>query len=607
MGNVAQNLTQAGASSFGLANQTTSNFRARSFLDGERYREMDRRQSYFDCTQHSYKRFDFDGRLISTGGGISVTQPLLSAERAAFYVPLRSRRPSAPYRLPRVIVKSFTGLVFGEGRFPNIRIGGDADAEDYVQTLSTEMKLPTKMIRARDLGGAMGTVGLSWCFINGKPKCRVHNSKFLHVHEWEDREEHIPRHVTEMYQYSNGEEWDPQRRRYVKKLYWFRRDWTPNCDIVFLPCEVKAGEDPTWVPDVAKSQDHKDNLIHFVWIQNKPNEDIDGFPDYEGLYENFDTIDLLLSVIVRGATLNLDPTLKLRMDPDLVNRMGVRKGSDNALVTGEKGDADYLELEGNSIKSGVELFNEKRRSILEVARCVIPDPTEVAADGMSSVAMKMLYAPMISEADVLREQYSEGIERILDPMLTIARAARNSTIIIYDQDGNEAEIQYEVLLPQKTVTEPVLDEDTGAPTGETKTTQVDRDPGVSNDIETEWGPYFAPTPSDQQSLATTLSTACGAAPFMSTQTATELMMTAFGRSTQDETQRVASEAQVKQNQQAEMLAQNVGGQVGKPNQLPPGAKPKPGAPAPKPPKPPPQKKGLGGGSDSKDPLPDQEA
>src|ERR1700722_19048376 len=174
MANTA-NLTQAGGSSFGLSNQTTGPFRARTFLDGERFRELDRRQAYFDCNQHSYKRFDFDGRLISTGGGISVTQPLLSAERAAFYVPLRSRRPSSPYRLPRVIVKSFTGMVFGEGRFPNFRVEGDEDAEDYVQALSKAMKLPTKMVRARDLGGAMGTVGLSWCFLNGRPRCRVHN------------------------------------------------------------------------------------------------------------------------------------------------------------------------------------------------------------------------------------------------------------------------------------------------------------------------------------------------------------------------------------------------------------------------------------------------
>jgi hypothetical protein len=605
---MAQNLQPAGQNSFGTDN-TTQPFRARNFLDGERYRELDRRQSYYDCNQHSYKRFDFDGRLISTGGGISVTQPLLSAERAAYYVPLRSRRPSSPYRLPRVIVNAFTGMVFGEGRFPNFRVEGDEDAEDYVKALVKAMKLPTQMIRARNLGGAMGTVGVSWCFLNGRPRCKVHNAKNLYVHEWEDRDDHIPSHVTEMFQYSNGDEWDPIKRRYVANMYWFRRDWTKNVDVVFLPVKVEPGKDPVWVPDASKSQDHRDNLIHFVWIQNKANDGIDGFPDYEGLYENFDTLDLLLSVIVRGATLNLDPTLKLKMDPDLVNRMGVRKGSDNALVVGKEGDAEYLELAGLSLKAGIELFNAKRRSVLEVARCVIPDPDEITANGTSSVAMKMLYAPMLGEADILREQYGEPIaERLLDPMITVARIASRSTIIIYDQDGNEKEVQQEIMLPPKTVSEPVTDEDTGAPTGETTTSQVDRNPGEGGEIEPEWGPYFSPTPADQMSLATTLSTATGGTEaFMSTQTATELMMVAFGRQAQDEATRVAGEAQVKQKQQADMLASNMGGQVGGPKQLPPGAKPKPGQPGkpggkpgqpppmkpPKPPKPP--KPGGGGG------------
>ncbi len=603
MSNVGQNMRTVG-------DTTAPTLRARQFIDGERYRELDRRQAYYENNQHNFKRFDFDGRIISTTGGISITQPLLSAERAAYYVPLRSRRPSSPYRLPRVIVSTFTGLVFGEGRFPMFRVEGDADAEDYTKALVKAMKLPTKMIRARNLGGAMGAVGVSWCFLNGKPRCKVHNVKNLFVHEWEDRDECLPLHVTEMYQFSNGEEWDTQKRRYVKNLYWYRRDWTPNVDIVFHPCKVEPGRDPRWIPDLAKSQDHRDNLIHFVWIQNKPSDDIDGIPDYEGLYENFDTLDLMLSVIVRGATLNLDPTLVLKMDQDYVNRMWVKKGSNEALVVGLDGDASYLELAGLSLKAGIELFNAKRRAVLEVARCVIPDPDQITANGTSSVAMKMLYAPSLGEADILREQYGEGMGRILDPMITVARVASRSTIIVYDNEGNASEATREVLLPPKTVNEPVLD-DQGAPTGEQTSKQVDRDPGEGGEIEPSWGPYFAPTPNDQSVLATTLSTATGAQPFMSAQTATEVFMGAFNRSPQDEAKRVAGEAQVKQKQQAQMLAQNIGGQVGGPNQLPPGATPKPGMPKPgKPgggaPKPP--QKGAGGtGGESSEPNPNDEA
>ena len=46
-------------------------------------------------------------------------------------------------------------------------------------------------------------------------------------------------------------------------------------------------------------------------------------------------LDTLVSVVMKGATLNLDPTLVLKMDPELVSRKGVLKGSEHALVVGD--------------------------------------------------------------------------------------------------------------------------------------------------------------------------------------------------------------------------------------------------------------------------------
>lgn len=553
-----QNLTQVGTSSFGATNTTTGpEFRARSFLDGQRFRELDRRQSYFDCTQHDYKRFDFDGRVISSGGGIGATQPLLSSEKMAQYIPLRSRRPSSPYRLARVIVTSFTNMVFGEGRFPHFRVEGDDQSQDYVQTLVRAMALPVKMSRARNLGGAMGSVGLSWCFREGKPRVEVHNAKFIYVHEWEDREQCIPRHVTELYQFDR-EEWVSEKRRYLPVRYWHRRDWTPNMDIVFKEAKVIPGQDPNWEPDLGRCQEHNDGLIHFVWIQNAPSDTVDGLPDYEGLYESFDVIDLLLSVITKGATLNLDPTLVLKMPPHQVDRMGVRKGSDNALAVGTDGEASYLELGGESLKAGIDLFNAKRRSILEVAQCVIPDPDQVTASGTSSVAMKVLYAPMLGVCDLYREQYGAAMVRLLEPMVVVARKASQSTVMLRDDTGEEQEVKQQVILPQKVTKEPKTDDD-GNPTGEDSIKREDREPGEGGDIEPQWGPYFMPTPTDQQATCATLAQATGNQPFMSTQTATEIAMAAFGRDANDEASRVAAEKQQQQDQQSQMFPGAGGG------------------------------------------------
>lgn len=531
-------LSQVGGSSMGELGGTVgpdSSFRGRSILGSQRYFELDWKGSFYECGQHDKKMFDFDGRVIPAGGVVAMAaQPLISKEVAAWYVPLKARRPSSPYRLAKVIVSAFTNMVFGEDRFPQVRVDGDADSQDYLQAIVKVTSLPVRMIRARNLGGGTGTVGLSWCFVNGRPRVQVHNAKYLYVHSWEDRESLIPRHVTEVYQYPK-DEWDPERKRYARRLYWHRRDWTRSNDILFKPVLVEPGRDPAekWEPDLDRSVVHGDGLTHFVWVQNLPSDDIDGLPDYEGLFESFDAIDLLLSVITRGATLNLDPTLVVKTDLAMANTFGLRKGSDNALVVDAQtgGDASYLELAGTSIEAGVKLFEAKRRAILEVAQCVIPDPDEVAAGGTSSVAQKVAYAPMLGKCDVLREQYGTAIQRLLEAMLAVAMSYEKNkrTVVVYDEEGKPSEEEVKLDLPARVEKTPILDEETGAPTGEHDVELKERVPGEGGDIDLEWGSYFMPTPADQQGIVTTLSTAVGGAAFMSPQTASELAMTAFGR------------------------------------------------------------------------------
>jgi hypothetical protein len=361
-------------SSFGL-DQTTlgPQFRARSIIESERYKLLDRKQSYYSCTQHDWKQFDFEGRPIPAGNPL-LGQPNLSGEPSPWYVPLRLRRPSAPYRLARVIVDSFTNLVFGYQRWPSIGCPGDQTTEEFVRALADAAGLRTLMIRARTIGGMVGTVGLSWRFVKGRPVVQAHNAKHLYVHEWEDRERLIPRHVMEIYKFPR-DEWDENKKRFVRNWYWFRRDWTPVADVAFHEQLFTPSLDPQWVVDEANTYSHGDGFTHFVWIQNLPSEhseEIDGSTDYEGLYETFDALDILHSTLVRGTTLNLDPTLILKLDPDIVARTGVSKGSDNALLVGQTGDAHYMELQGTSVQVGTQLFTKMRESALEVAQCVVP-------------------------------------------------------------------------------------------------------------------------------------------------------------------------------------------------------------------------------------------
>ena len=499
------------ASSFGVDGTTLGpQFRARTIVESERYKMLDRKQSYYSCTHHDWKTFDFDGRSIPAGNPL-LGQPNLSSEPAPWYVPLRMRRPAAPYRLARIIVDSFTNLVFGYQRWPTIRSPGDEETEAFVRALVDAAKLRTLMIRARTVGGSTGSVGMSWRFWQGKPLVQVHNPKHMYVHAWADRERMIPAHVIELYRFPR-DEWDHKKQRFLRNWYWFRRDWTTEGDIAFHEHQFNPAVDPEWKIDEEKTYLHNDGFAHFVWAQNIPHEnseEFDGVSDYEGLYETFDSLDLIHSTLVRGTTLNLDPTLILKLDPDIIQRTGLQKGTDNALTVGKDGDARYMELQGTSFQVGSQLFQKMREGALEVAQCVVPDPNQIGAAGTSSVALKVVYAPMLGKADILREQYEQALRELLTQMLVSARRMYADVAIEVDENGQEVEQRSRLDLPPRTRSVDVLGPETGEPTGEKREEQVEQRPGASNVLTFDWGDYFQATAQDQQQIATTLATLVG--------------------------------------------------------------------------------------------------
>lgn len=559
-------------SSFGIDETTLGpSFRARQIVNSERYMLLDRKQSYYSCTQHDWKQYDFDGRAIPKGNPL-LGQPALASAPSDWYVPLRMRRPTAPYRLARTIVDSFTNLVFGYQRWPTIRCPEDPNTEAFARALANEAGMRTLMIRARTIGGCIGSVGLSWRFYKGKPVVQVHNPKHIYVHAWVDRELLIPAHVMEVYRY-HRDEWDPLKQGYVRNWYWFRRDWTPVADVAFFEQRYDPGTDPQWVIDEANTYMHRDGFAHFVWGQNMPNEapeEIDGVPDYEGLYETFDALDMLYSTLARGTTLNLDPTLVLKLDPDLIARGGVRKGSDNALTVGTNGDAKYMEIQGTSVQAGTSLFVKMRESALEAAQCVVPDPNQIGAAGTSSIALKVVYAPMLGKADILREQYEGMIGRLLVQMLRSARNIVGDVDVTIDDEGNSVAQTFFIDLPPTLSTTEDLDP-YGAPTGRYTTTRIELSPGVSDQLTFDWGDYFLPTAQDQQQLATTLGQAVTAG-ILSKEAAADTMARVLRIDPRADWARIQREAQQRTLSQEAMFDEpGAAGRVDRPNALPPGA------------------------------------
>jgi hypothetical protein len=567
------------ASSFGLGATTFGpGFRATQIVNGERWRQLLFRENFFTCKHHDSKLYDWNGCIRKVGGP---NQPFIGGAMPTQYVSHELRRPSSPFRLPRLIVNSFTSLVFGHGQWPAVRVVGDPDTQDFVEALVKAQRLPAKMIQARNIGGSIGTVGLSWRFYGGVPRTKVHKGYRLHVHEWEDRDELIPSHVSEIYLVMK-DEYDVKKKTFLRKPYWHREDWTEVADVRFVEVPASMNEEPEWVIDDQNTHVHDDGFAHFVWIQNLPSDDdgdggIDGQPDYAELYENFSSIDMLNSVVVSGGVRNLDPTLVVKTDVS-AQRMGgvIRKGSDNSITPGPLGDAKYLELSGTSITAGLELRGKERDQALEVAQCVSPSPDTIAAAGTSSLGIKMVFFPMLGKGDILRTQYGQGIERLLDQQVRSARKALSKSsdpVIETDEEtGEEREVEYFVALPPRVIEEEVLDAN-GKPTGEVRTKITDRKPGDGGQVDLDWPEYFERTDDDRSKKATALATAVGGKPVMSQKSAVEKMAADYNLDPTEEWQRVAQAQREQQDAQSAMFPP-MGGGVSQQDELPDGASPK---------------------------------
>lgn len=542
-------------------------------VNSERFMTLDRKESYFSCTQHDGKSYDFDGRMIVNTG--SVSNPMLSSESVGHLIPLRQRRPSAPYRLAKKIVRAFTNLLFSEGRSPIIQVNGDEATRDFIQCIVNEGKLMHKMVRARDLGGATGSVGLSWCFHNGKPRFNVHNAKYIFVNKWIDRDELIPEHVIEMYKYSR-DEYDHISKRVIKCWYWYRRDWLPDFDLLYkeIPVDHQSKSEPQWEIDEDRSFAHGDGVCHFEYIQNLPTDEVDGEADYDGLYDNFDTLDVLSSVISRGGIANLDPTLVLNVDVDVVQHRGIKKGSDNALLLNQNEQASYLELSGQSITIGMNLVEFEKNKILEIAECILPDPDTLAAQGTSSIALKVIYAAMTAKCDILRTQYENGLTRMLTNMYNVAKKRWKQTIITLDEEtGLPVEGEEVLVLPPRVEKIPKHDA-MGMPIeGQEETVMVEREPGLGGTIELQWGPYFKSTPADIQSALTTLQLASGGKPVLSHKTAVYQTAKAIELNPDEEYAQLMKERQEQAESMMGMFPGDAAGKVNQPNDLPDEAEP----------------------------------
>ena len=329
------------------------------------------------------------------------------------YIPLRLRRPSVRYALPRIITEDSVALLFSEGHFPTID-SPDRTVREALAQIAKAARLNQVMIDAA-IRGSIGSVAILMRILAGRPFFTALDTVNL-TPSWRPDAPDTLAAVTERYKLRG-----PTLAAAGYNLpdpgaaYWFTRTWDDTAETWFLPQLTTDPAPPT--PDLARSVQHGLGFVPIAWVRNLPGpswtgSDADGACTFRAAIETGIEIDYQLSQAGRGLKYSSDPTLLIKepagLDGDLV------RGAGNALIVSEHGDAKLLEIGGTASSAVIEYVRTLREFALESVHGNRADASRLAA-ATSGRALELMNQGLIWLADNLRIYYGEGA------LLTLAR------------------------------------------------------------------------------------------------------------------------------------------------------------------------------------------
>lgn len=483
-----------------------------------RAREIELYESYFEKSQYNSITYNWDGEALASrdfrtppSNAALVPAPGLIQ---GFYVPMRMRRPSVTRDVAAQVVKGFTSLLFGEGKFPQFTVPENDAATEFLKKFSDQVRLQAVSIEARNKGGSAGSVVVVLSLGQYGFRLDTFSPRYCRPLFMERRTStlaavEIRYRYEDWYDSGNGLEWS--------KL-WYRRVITTEVDVTYKPTPVEekvsttqatqgvqstgpktqfkdSGAGRAAAPNVGTVQrdipedkieweeqsrvEHNLGYCPALWIRNMPGSDsVYGLSDYEGQLDKIDSVNRMESAIDKSLFANLDPTLILGMRPDDL-KGGIQKGSHTAICVGESGHATYLEIKGDGIKLAMENAEKRTHEIYKSCEWVDIDPEKVTAGMHSSPALRFVFTRSLNKASALRTQYGDGM------LLRIAYMAldmrRRATDLIDALKKSDAEAK-----------------------GAASMIEELGDPG-QDDIHPvlDWGDWFSPSPDDIKSAAET--------------------------------------------------------------------------------------------------------
>jgi len=442
------------------------------------FRKISERISYPDWVKRwpRYRRLDLYDRLLDG--------TFYDHLQFAFYdevqpgtkniIKLDERRPSAQFRLPRMVARWCARKLFAGRHRPKLRDGTKGAAgKTKTKSVSAELKLLNGLLRRARfwqrmgeavLRGSVGSVAITFRVEDEGPKARLAltlwKAKFckpsfdefgalaqLRVNYTTSGAQLIALGFTVD---NDAKELDPTAD------YWWIRDYLVDEEKTYIPvakdqwnpCDGFVGENTskTLTEDTTRHVDHKLGFVPGHWFCNLPGGDgEDGDCTWSDAIPNSIDMDYTLSQIGRGTRYNAAPQLvivgNLLNDGDDISRgpttaLQVQAGykEDDGQTIGE-GDAKLLEMTGTGIKAGLEYIDKLRNFALEQISAARKDPDKMKAP-LSGRAMEYLDEESNDLVMDLRSQYGE------DGALPLIRKIAVATKIMGDEAAGALTLQW---------------------------------------------------------------------------------------------------------------------------------------------------------------------
>jgi hypothetical protein len=409
-----------------------------------RQQELNELWTRYMCGQYENRKLDWDGseHPDPVGREMIAQQAVMPPgfiDKGGQLIPVKFRRPSAPYHMTKVIVNRFTGLLFSDRRHPQLNVQGDEETEAFVRALAEQGALWSEMAAARGYGGSTGTCCIGFKFIDGKIQFDAFDIRWCNP-EFKNRDTFEMKWLEIRYQF-------PKERRdetgtWRIEPWWYRRIITETRDTLYKECPVGDGEEPKWA--IETEVEHDLGFCPVVWIQNeKLKGTIDGIPDCHGTFDMQFAIDALLSQGVKGILATEDPTAVVSTDATMAE---VNLGSNNVLKLPKDGNGKFLEISGVGFEVAMKWILQLRDMVLEQAQCVLEDTDKQAKTATEVSARK---SAMYERADKMREQYGKGIASLMEMAVKAAKKITTTPKTIKDENGEEHSATGSLVLPKR--------------------------------------------------------------------------------------------------------------------------------------------------------------